>query len=725
MSHEPDGIIDFGATPWTPSGTSGDPNTDALLTGQKWFDPDLTFSFPDSFADDYPTGYSLPSSAFAQSPVGQQQVASYWFDQFANVSGLSFSELDGPTGALDEDQEATIKIARDPVVVGTAFGFYPFSSPEGGDIWLGNTSLNPSLADYSHLTIGHEIGHAIGLKHGHEVSPNGAVAPAFDSLEYTIMTYRSYPFQVIDLYVNESYPQTLMTFDIQAVQFMYGANFNYNSTDSVYTFSTLTGEMFVNGVGQGAPVINDVFRTLWDGNGNDTYDLSNYITDLIIDLEPGSYSEFDAGGDFQRTDLGFYGLGAGVEMARGHLFNAELYQGDTRSLIENANGGSGDDSISGNVADNNLNGNNGDDTLTGLDGDDTLNGNSGDDLLLGGAGADVLNGGSGLDTLTGGTGNDSLSGQGGDDTINGGGGNDSLYGGSGSDVLNGDAGNDRLFGEGNGDTLNGGAGNDTLTGSSGNDEMNGGDGNDIFQGQGNNDTLSGGAGSDTLNGQAGLDNIDGGTGDDLLSGGGAADTLLGGSGADTLDGGTERDFLQGGADNDLILGGGGRDTINGDAGDDDISGGSDWDLIFGDSGNDTINGDGGKDTIDGGSGDDLINGGTDTDTLNGGSGADTLDGGTGNDILSVSSGEGGDLLMGGTGADVFDFETGFGTSQIDDFGNGLDQIDLIDVTAANMFSDLTITYFGGGSSATVDMGAGDILTLNNLTLTLDAGDFIL
>jgi len=117
-------------------------------------------------------------------------------------------------------------------------------------------------------------------------------------------------------------------------------------------------------------VINDVFRTLWDGNGNDTYDLSNYITDLIIDLSPGSYCGFDAGGNFQRTDLGIYGVGAGVEMVRGHLFNAALYQGDTRSLIENASGGSGDDSISGNVADNILTGNSGDDTLTGLTGDE-------------------------------------------------------------------------------------------------------------------------------------------------------------------------------------------------------------------------------------------------------------------------------------------------------------------------------------------------------------------
>ena len=37
--------------------------------------------------------------------------------------------------------------------------------------------------------------------------------------------------------------------------------------------------MFIDGVGQGTPQANRIFRTIWDGNGIDTYDLSNYTTE--------------------------------------------------------------------------------------------------------------------------------------------------------------------------------------------------------------------------------------------------------------------------------------------------------------------------------------------------------------------------------------------------------------------------------------------------------------
>ena len=86
-----------------------------------------------------------------------------------------------------------------------------------------------------------------------------------------------------------------MMLDIAAIQYMYGANFNSNAGNTVYTFSTTTGEMFIDGVGQGTPQANRIFRTIWDGNGIDTYDLSNYTTDLQIDLAPGGWSVFDAG----------------------------------------------------------------------------------------------------------------------------------------------------------------------------------------------------------------------------------------------------------------------------------------------------------------------------------------------------------------------------------------------------------------------------------------------
>ncbi len=104
-----------------------------------------------------------------------------------------------------------------------------------------------------------------------------------DSLEYSVMSYRSYiGASTTGGYTNgsTSYPQTLMMLDIAAVQDMYGADFTTNGGDTVNKWSPTTGEMFVNGVGQGAPAGNKIFMTLWDGGGHDTYDFSNYTTNL-------------------------------------------------------------------------------------------------------------------------------------------------------------------------------------------------------------------------------------------------------------------------------------------------------------------------------------------------------------------------------------------------------------------------------------------------------------
>ena len=68
---------------------------------------------------------------------------------------------------------------------------------------------------------------------------------------------------------------------------MYGANYNTNSGNTVYKWSPTTGQMSINGVGQGAPAGNKIFMTIWDGGGNDTYDFSNYTTNLSVDLQPG------------------------------------------------------------------------------------------------------------------------------------------------------------------------------------------------------------------------------------------------------------------------------------------------------------------------------------------------------------------------------------------------------------------------------------------------------
>lgn len=357
---------------------TGDNNIDGLLDGTAWLSNAVTFSFPDSM-NDYETGYSPgytsnPVLSFQALNSTQQAAARDWLGaggEYANVSGLTPSEL---TGASDKDATIRMAMSDDPY---TAYAYFPAATVEGGDAWFNPYDYNtPVIGGYAYHTFGHELGHALGLKHGHETggAANVAMNADRDSMEFSVMTYRSYVGHDLDAlpgYVNEEwgFAQTLMMYDIAAIQEMYGPNFSYASGNNIYTFSTATGEMFIDGIGQGTPGGNRVFRTVWDGDGTDTYDLSNYSTKLSIDLSPGGWSDFDVGGASQRAVLDDWSLT--TQYARGHLFNALEYHGDARSLIENAIGGTGDDIILGNAADNALTGGDGDDSLTGGAGSDT------------------------------------------------------------------------------------------------------------------------------------------------------------------------------------------------------------------------------------------------------------------------------------------------------------------------------------------------------------------
>ena len=106
----------------------------------------------------------------------------------------------------------------------------------------------------------HEVGHALGLKHGHVTqfrSDNAVNFPTLptnhNSYEYSVMTYSQY---VGDAPGNGDnaphHPTSLMMDDIAALQYLYGADYGTNNSNTIYTFSTTTGEMFINGVGQGA-----------------------------------------------------------------------------------------------------------------------------------------------------------------------------------------------------------------------------------------------------------------------------------------------------------------------------------------------------------------------------------------------------------------------------------------------------------------------------------------
>jgi serralysin len=706
---------------------TGDPFIDGLLFGTKW-NGAFTYSFPQTTVQ-YQAGNNEADIASGFAPVTFQQreatraiMEGNTFSGTTNVMtatsvnsfiGVTVGEAGGIGNGLNGTGD--IRLGQSNDANPTAYAYYPNNNGNGngGDVWFGTAEdyTNPVMGSYSYHTHIHELGHAMGLKHSQELGgvSNVAVPSSKDAIEWTVMSYRSFVGGPTNGYTYGTWdaPTTFMIYDIQALQTMYGAYYGSNSGNTVYSWSDTTGQTFINGISQGTPGGNKVFMTIWDGGGIDTYDMSNYAGGVSINLAPGSSSITS---EAQRAQLG------SGNQAQGTVYNALLFQGNLASIIENAIGGAGDDTINGNQVDNVLTGNGGADTLSGADGNDTLNGGSGDDSLKGGAGADTLLGGLDNDTLKGGGGADVLDGGSGVDTasyafsdavsVNLGTGV-GLFGDAAGDSyvsienVSGSANGDTLTGDGNANTLSGNGGDDYLLGGGDVDTLNGDDDNDTLEGGFFTDTVSGGNGNDTFivrNGEF-YDNTYGDAGNDTLdhslssysgstfdfelgtiTGNGinglsavlsSIETYYDGSGGNTIISDGNANTYFGGAGNDIMiaeLGGefmyggfGGIDTINltrwtGDYIVNMDTGSSNYSSeLFAEFEN-LISGDG-NDTITGNSSDNNISTGIGADNINGGAGVDSLFGGVGNDTMTYTSGDGYDNYDGGADIDTVILET--------------------------------------------------------------------
>ena len=435
---------------------------DSLLTGRKWGGAtgtaaNLTFSFGQPGVSVYRSGYGYqePLSGFAAFSDTQKNATRKALVAWSEIANIDFTEVTDSASVAGD-----LRFAKSDRP-STAWAYTPSASPEAGDVWFSHNSYYDTDVEgtYGYATFLHEIGHALGLDHPHEE----IVADAdIDSTAYTVMSYRSYIGAPLTGYTQNFFPTTPMLHDIAAIQYLYGANTSTRSGDTVYSWAT--GEQLL--------------ETIWDGGGTDTIDWSNQTTDATINLGEGEWSEL------------------GPAYWTGQSWESQTLAIAYNVTIENATGGSGDDTITGNQVGNVLQGGAGNDSLSGLGGSDTLQGDAGNDYLNGGGGSDDLNGGAGDDTLKGAGGNDLMFGNDGNDLLKGGRGNDEMYGDAGNDTLKGGAGDDTLTGGSGTDRMFGGSGNDTLTGGTENDFLNGGSGDDDLLGGSGNDTLKGGAGSD-------------------------------------------------------------------------------------------------------------------------------------------------------------------------------------------------------------------------------------
>jgi serralysin len=354
---------------------------DGILNGKKWSSTTITYSFPtDASFYEYSGETSQGFQAFN---AAQKAAMTAVLAEYASVANLNFVEV-----TETSTTHATLRFAESNAAA-TAYAYYPSATAQAGDVWF-NTSTgwynNPVAGNYAYLTFLHEMGHALGLKHAQETTVYGALPKAIDAMPYTVMSYLSYVgAPLTGSYTNgqTSYAQTLMSSDILAIQKMYGVNYTTNAGDTVYSWLPTSGSTFVNGVAEETTASNKIFKTVWDGGGTDTYDLSAFSSDVSINLTPGAWTTTSQA---QLANLS----GNGQFMAPGNIANAYMFNNNTASLIENAIGGSGNDTIIGNIANN---------TLIGNGGNDTINGGAGNDRLIGGAGNDVLTGGAGNDVF--------------------------------------------------------------------------------------------------------------------------------------------------------------------------------------------------------------------------------------------------------------------------------------------------------------------------------------
>ena len=278
-----------------PAALSGNSKIDGLINQTRWDAENNNNTITYSFITAQTASSYYGSETVSEPSDAVKRNVGEIFQMLEQYVDVDFLEV---TDTADSYGEMRIMFSENP---SRAYTYLPpgdYIHKVSGDVHLlpafendPNNAFASGVGSYGYMTLIHEISHGLGLKHPGNYSDGEKapfLTPGEDNNTNTLMTYSG-------LGGNNKSSGTPMPYDIQALQYLYGSNTSFQSSNTTYTFDSVYG--FSDGSQYVGSADEAMKVTIWDAGGNDTLNFSKlpalelpgFSYDYRIDLSEGGF----------------------------------------------------------------------------------------------------------------------------------------------------------------------------------------------------------------------------------------------------------------------------------------------------------------------------------------------------------------------------------------------------------------------------------------------------